>query len=341
MAASRVSCPWPWLMNPARSVIWPISEAASARPGRRGPARPAPHPGQTALLNTYSNHPTRHRQNRVADDSRRTRTRDSVRPGRLVSPRCRAPGPGSRTSRRPARSSQGPDVPPRRLWAMSLSPESHVPDVWPPRARRAPRPGELGPGRQLRGHPAGRQRGRHRQDHHQPPRGAQRVSPETIFELPRLRRRAGRPAIGVGCSPARARTRSARAATSASGATAAMSTRRRRAGRLNVLDLQRQIRLLPKPVIAVVAGYAIGGGHVLHVVCDLTIAADNARFGQTGPRVGSFRRRLRRRRCWRGWSATRRPRRSGSCVASTTPRKRWTWAWSTSSSRWRSWRARR
>ncbi|MFO1408362.1 MAG: 1,4-dihydroxy-2-naphthoyl-CoA synthase [Steroidobacteraceae bacterium] len=58
--------------------------------------------------------------------------------------------------------------------------------------------------------------------------------------------------------------------------------------RLNVLDLQRQIRSLPKPVIAAVAGYAIGGGHVLHVVCDLTIAADNARFGQTGPRVGSF-----------------------------------------------------
>ena len=58
--------------------------------------------------------------------------------------------------------------------------------------------------------------------------------------------------------------------------------------RLNVLDLQRIIRSLPKPVIAAVAGYAIGGGHVLHVVCDLTIAADNARFGQTGPRVGSF-----------------------------------------------------
>ncbi len=58
--------------------------------------------------------------------------------------------------------------------------------------------------------------------------------------------------------------------------------------RLNVLDLQRLIRSLPKPVIAAVAGYAIGGGHVLHVVCDLTIAADNARFGQTGPRVGSF-----------------------------------------------------
>lgn len=58
--------------------------------------------------------------------------------------------------------------------------------------------------------------------------------------------------------------------------------------RLNVLELQRQIRLLPKPVIAMVAGYAIGGGHVLHMVCDLTIAADNARFGQTGPKVGSF-----------------------------------------------------
>lgn len=58
--------------------------------------------------------------------------------------------------------------------------------------------------------------------------------------------------------------------------------------RLNVLDLQKQIRSLPKPVIAMVAGYAIGGGHVLHVVCDLTIAADNAKFGQVGPKVGSF-----------------------------------------------------
>ncbi len=61
-----------------------------------------------------------------------------------------------------------------------------------------------------------------------------------------------------------------------------------RVPRLNVLDLQRQIRYLPKPVIAMVAGYAIGGGHVLHLVCDLTIAAENAIFGQTGPRVGSF-----------------------------------------------------
>ena len=59
-------------------------------------------------------------------------------------------------------------------------------------------------------------------------------------------------------------------------------------GRLNVLDLQIQIRRLPKPVVAMVAGFAIGGGHVLHLCCDLTIAAENARFGQTGPRVGSF-----------------------------------------------------
>ena len=59
-------------------------------------------------------------------------------------------------------------------------------------------------------------------------------------------------------------------------------------GRFHVTDLHVQIRRLPKPIVAMVAGYAIGGGHVLHVVCDLTIAADNARFGQTGPRVGSF-----------------------------------------------------
>ena len=58
--------------------------------------------------------------------------------------------------------------------------------------------------------------------------------------------------------------------------------------RLNILDFQREIRTCPKPVVAMVAGYAIGGGHVLHVMCDLTIAADNAIFGQTGPKVGSF-----------------------------------------------------
>lgn len=58
--------------------------------------------------------------------------------------------------------------------------------------------------------------------------------------------------------------------------------------RLNILDVQRQIRTIPKPVIAMVAGYAVGGGHVLHMMCDLTIAAENAKFGQTGPKVGSF-----------------------------------------------------
>src|ERR1700712_4252964 len=63
---------------------------------------------------------------------------------------------------------------------------------------------------------------------------------------------------------------------------------RRGVGRFHVTDLHIQIRRLPKPVVAMVAGYAVGGGHVLHIVCDLTIAADNARFGQTGPRVGSF-----------------------------------------------------
>ena len=59
-------------------------------------------------------------------------------------------------------------------------------------------------------------------------------------------------------------------------------------GRFHVTDLHVQIRRLPKPVVAMVAGYAVGGGHILHLVCDLTIAADNARFGQTGPRVGSW-----------------------------------------------------
>jgi naphthoate synthase len=67
-----------------------------------------------------------------------------------------------------------------------------------------------------------------------------------------------------------------------------MQSARARVGRFHVTDLHVQIRRLPKPVVAMVAGYAIGGGHVLHLVCDLTIAADNARFGQVGPRVGSF-----------------------------------------------------
>jgi naphthoate synthase len=73
-----------------------------------------------------------------------------------------------------------------------------------------------------------------------------------------------------------------------SGADPTNAGRHEAVGRFEVTDLHVQIRRLPKPVVAMVAGYAIGGGHVLHVVCDLTIAADNARFGQTGPKVGSF-----------------------------------------------------
>ena len=99
---------------------------------------------------------------------------------------------------------------------------------------------------------------------------------------------------------------------------------RRGVGRFHVTDLHVQIRRLPKPVVAMVAGYAVGGGHVLHVVCDLTIAADNARFGQTGPRVGSFDGGF-GAGCWRAWSARRRPRRSGSSAASTTRSRRSTW----------------
>ena len=118
--------------------------------------------------------------------------------------------------------------------------------------------------------------------------------PQTLFELRgRLRRGARRSRGRRGRPDGRGRPRpSAPAATSGSAATTATSatTRspQRGIGRLNVLDLQVQIRRLPKPVVAMVAGYAIGGGHVLHIVCDLTIAADNAMFGQTGPKVGSF-----------------------------------------------------
>ena len=93
--------------------------------------------------------------------------------------------------------------------------------------------------------------------------------------------------------------------------------------RLNVLDVQKQIRSLPKPVIAAVNGFAIGGGHVLHVVCDLTIASENAIFGQTGPRVGSFDALL----TSPVWSDRKRPVRSGSYAASTMRRRLWIWVW--------------
>ena len=89
-------------------------------------------------------------------------------------------------------------------------------------------------------------------------------------------------------------------------------------GRLDVGDLHVQIRRTPKPVVAMVAGYAVGGGHILHLVCDLTIAADNARFGQTGPRVGSFDGGFGAALLARNMASSG-PRRSGSCAGSTTP----------------------
>ena len=145
-------------------------------------------------------------------------------------------------------------------------------------------------GRRVQGHPL-RDRGGHREDHDQPPRGAQRVpARDADRAVRRVRARArghrrrrdrahrrGPDGVLLGRRPAHPRRRRLH-----------RRRRTRGVGRLNVLDLQVQIRRLPKPVVAMVAGYAIGGGHVLHVVCDLTIAADNARFGQTGPKVGSF-----------------------------------------------------
>ena len=108
--------------------------------------------------------------------------------------------------------------------------------------------------------------------------------------------------------------------------------------RLNVLDLQRLIRVVPKPVIAMVNGYAIGGGHVLHILCDLSIAAETAKFGQTGPKVGSFDAGygsgLPGPTSW----ARRRRARYGISAVSTRPPRRWRWAWSTRWFRSRSWR---
>lgn len=102
---------------------------------------------------------------------------------------------------------------------------------------------------------------------------------------------------------------------------------------LNVLDFQRQIRTCPKPVVAMVAGYSIGGGHVLHMMCDLTIAAENAIFGQTGPKVGSFDGGW-GRLTWRGSWGRRKRVKSGSCAVSTMPNRRWIWGWSTPLSHW-------
>jgi naphthoate synthase len=122
--------------------------------------------------------------------------------------------------------------------------------------------------------------------------------PETVIEMMDAFERAREdPSVGVViltgagdlafCSGGDQRVRGARGGY-VSGADPADAGRQQAVGRFHVTDLHVRIRRLPKPVVAMVAGYAIGGGHVLHVVCDLTIAADNARFGQTGPKVGSF-----------------------------------------------------
>ena len=98
--------------------------------------------------------------------------------------------------------------------------------------------------------------------------------------------------------------------------------------RLNVLDVQKQIRSLPKPVIAMVNGYAIGGGHVLHVVCDLTITSDNAIFGQTGPKVGSFDAGFGSSYLARIVGRKKRHAKYGSFAVSTLHKKHWKWDWS-------------
>ena len=138
-----------------------------------------------------------------------------------------------------------------------------------------------------------------RQDHDQPPGGAKRLSPGDGGRAVATRSSArGRtPAVGViiltgegpdaFCSGGDQRVRGGRGGY-VTGADPAAAGSHQAVGRFHVTDLHVQIRRLPKPVVAMVAGYAIGGGHVLHIVCDLTIAADNARFGQTGPKVGSF-----------------------------------------------------
>ena len=122
--------------------------------------------------------------------------------------------------------------------------------------------------------------------------------PETVIELSDAFDRAREdPSVGViiltgagelaFCSGGDQRVRGARGGY-VTGADPAQAGHHDAVGRFHVTDLHVQIRRLPKPVVAMVAGYAVGGGHVLHIVCDLTIAADNARFGQTGPKVGSF-----------------------------------------------------
>ena len=180
----------------------------------------------------------------------------------------------------------------------------------------------LAPRARLRGRPL-RRGGRDREGHHRPARGAERVpSADGVRALDAFTLRATTPRSASSSSPAPGRKRSARGRPA--GARRGRVRGRARVPRLNVLDLQRLIRVIPKPVIAMVAGYAVGGGHVLHVVCDLTIAAENAVFGQTGPMVGSFRRWLRLRLLART-VGQKRARRSGISAAATRRARRSRW----------------
>ena len=156
--------------------------------------------------------------------------------------------------------------------------------------------------------------------------------PETVIELIDAFERAREdPEVGViiltgegdkaFCSGGDQRVRAGKGGGYVSGADPSEAGRQTGTGRFHVTDLHVQIRRLPKPVVAMVAGYAIGGGHVLHVVCDLTIAAENARFGQTGPAGRLLRRGVWRQRALSAGRARSAPRRSGFCAASTTPQQ--------------------
>ena len=162
----------------------------------------------------------------------------------------------------------------------------------PCRSLPDPAPAGLGTPWRLPGHPfrGGR---RHGQVDHRPSRGANAFRPQTLFELADAFTLArDDPTVGVvvltGQGPDAFCSGGDQKIRGDDGYIGDDDVARQGIGRLNVLDLQIQIRRLPKPVVAMVAGYAIGGGHILHLVCDLSIAADNARFGQTGPKVGSF-----------------------------------------------------
>ncbi|BBI53840.1 hypothetical protein HORIV_62610 [Vreelandella olivaria] len=109
---------------------------------------------------------------------------------------------------------------------------------------------------------------------------------------------------------------------------------------LNVLDFQRDIRTCPKPIIAMVAGYAIGGGHVLHMMCDLTIAADNAILARLAPKLALLMAAT-APRIWRALWARKRPGKSGSSAASMMPPKRLKWGWSIMWCPWQSWKRER